>query len=404
MQITKVRVIVTCPGRNYVIVKIETDEGVTGLGDATLNGRELAVATLLEEHLSPLLIGRNPLDIEDVCQSLYRGSYWRGGPVQMTAISGIDCALWDIKGKVAGLPLYALIGGRSRKRVLCYTHCGGDSPEQVVENVQRAREEGFRAIRCQISIAQGAGTYGAGGGKEAALASWGESDLPMVEVFDPSTYLRLVPRMFAAVRSVVGEDVELLHDVHQRLSPTEAARLARSLDEFGLFFLEDPIRPEQTEHLSAIRRHSTTPIATSELFNSTYDLVRLLSRRLIDYARFDLAHCGAVTAALKIAHLGEPFDIKTAWHGPGDISPVMHAANVHVDTAIWNFGIQEMVMFPSVVSEVFHGGPDYSDGYLSISDTPGLGVEIDENAAAKYPYRRKYLPVVRKPDGTAFDW
>lgn len=404
MNITAVRVIVTCPGRNYVIVKIETDEGVTGIGDATLNGRELAVATLLEQHIAPLLVGRNPLDIEDIWQSLYRGSYWRGGPVQMTAIAGIDCALWDIKGKVAGLPVYALLGGKSRERVLCYTHCGGESVEEVVDNVRKARDAGFVAIRCQISIARGAGTYGAGGGKEAALASWGDSDLPMVETFDPSLYIRMVPKMFDAVRATVGEEPELLHDVHQRLSPTEAARLAHSLDEYRLFFLEDPIRPEQTEQLSAVREHSTTPIATSELFNSTYDMVRLLPRRLIDYARFDLSHCGGITAAMKIAHLGEPFDVKSAWHGPGDIAPVMHAANVHVDTAIWNFGIQEMVMFPDVVSEVFIGGPVYEKGYLSVSDAPGLGVELDEAAAAKFPYQRKYLPVVRKPDGTAFDW
>jgi len=410
MKITEVRVIVTCPGRNYVVVKIMTDEpGLYGVGDATLNGRELAVASALQEHIAPLLIGRDPDRIEDTWQYLFRGSYWRGGPVQMTAIAGIDMALWDIKGKRAGLPLYSLLGGKTREGALAYTHAGGQEAPQVEDNVRKAMERGFQVVRAQVHVPGSTATYGVGGAQEAAAATWaakqGQRSMPVVEGnWEPSRYLRTVPKLFAHLRDKLGGTVELLHDVHERLSPVEAARLARELEPFDLFFLEDPLRPEHKESFRLIRQHSTTPIAMGELFHTKYDCLPLFTEQLIDFIRCDLTHIGGITEAKKIAALAEPFQIKTAWHGPGDIAPMAHSANVHVDVSIPNFGVQEMVFFPEEVDEVLPGAPEFRDGRLWPNEAPGLGCDIDEEKAAKYPYQRAYLPVCRRADGAVHDW
>jgi len=405
MRITNVKTIVTCPGRNYVLVKIETDEGVYGVGDATLNGRELAVATTLSEHLSPLLIGRDPDRVEDTWQDIFRGTYWRGGPVLMTALAGIDMALWDIKGKVAGRPVYSLLGGRTRDGALCYTHAAGDTFEEVEENVRRFMEEGFKVVRVQVAIQGLVGTYGAGAGMgaQAPIGARGES-LPQVERWEPSPYLRTIPRLFEHLRSRLGFDVELFHDVHERLTPIEAARLGKELEPYRLFFLEDPLRPEHKESFRIIRQHTVTPIAMGELFNTKWDALPLITEQLIDFIRCDLAHIGGITEARKIAAIAEAYYVRTAWHGPGDISPIAHAANVHLDLAIPNFGVQEMVRFPDEVREVIPGGPQFRDGYLVVEDTPGLGCDINEEAARRYPYQRAYLPVVRRFDGSVHDW
>lgn len=415
MKITDVRVIVTCPTRNYVFVKILTDEpGLYGVGDATLNGRELAVATALKEHIAPLLIGRDPDRIEDIWQFLFRGSYWRGGPIQMTALAGIDLALWDIKGKRAGLPLYSLLGGRTREGALAYSHAGGSTFSEVEESVCRLREKGFRVIRAQCAVPKAESTYGVGGGKEAASATWaaGTGDsygdggpMPHVERnWEPTEYLKVVPKLFAHLRDKLGDDIELLHDVHERLSPIQAARLAKELEPFHLFFLEDPLRPEHKESFRLVRHHSTTPIAMGELFHTKYDCLPLITEQLIDYIRCDLGHLGGITEARKIAAIAEPYQVLTAWHGPGDIGPATHAANVHLDCSIPNFGVQEMVFFPEAVHEVMPGAPEFRDGFLFPSEAPGLGVDLNEEAAAKHPYQRAYLPTVRRADGSVHDW
>jgi mannonate dehydratase len=407
MKITEVRVIVTCPGRNYVVVKILTDEpGLYGVGDATLNGRELAVASALKEHIAPLLIGRDPDNIEDIWQYLFRGSYWRGGPVQMTAIAGIDMALWDIKGKRANLPLYSLLGGKTREGALCYTHTGGRDIIEVEDRVRAAIEHGFQVVRAQVQVPGAIGTYGVGGAAEAATATWGDGGpLPMEEQnWEPSRYLKIVPKLFAHLRENVGEDIELLHDVHERLSPIEAARLARELEPYHLFFLEDPLRPEHKESFRLIRQHSTTPIAMGELFHTRYDCLPLITEQLIDFIRCDLTHIGGITEAKKIAAIAEPFQVKTAWHGPGDIAPMAHSANVHVDVSIPNFGVQEMVAFSDKVNEVLPGAPVYREGRLWPNEAPGLGCDINEELAAKYPYQRAYLPTCRRADGAVHDW
>jgi mannonate dehydratase len=401
LKITGVRVIVTCPGRNYVLVKILTDEpGLYGVGDATLNGRELAVATTIEKHLAPLLIGRDPAAIEDIWQYLYRGPYWRGGPAEMTALAGIDLALWDIKGKRAGMPVYQLLGGRTRHGALAYTHINGRTFAEVEDAARQAMERGFKALRVQVAIPGLEGTYG--------IAAMGgilrQADLPETETFEPGPYLRIIPRLFAHLRSNLGDEIELIHDVHEKLCPVEAARLARELEPFHLYFLEDPLRPEYKESFRLIRQHSTTPIAMGELFNTLWDCVNLIKEQTIDYIRCDLGHIGGITNARKVAALAEAFQVKTAWHGPADIGPPTHAANVHVDISIPNFGIQEMVFFPEVTREVLPGAPEFHDGTMMVREAPGLGTDVNEELAKKYPYKRAYLPTARRKDGSVQDW
>jgi len=408
LKITEVRVIVTCPDRNYVLVKILTSEpGLYGVGDATLNGRELAVAADLEQHIAPLLIGRDPEQIEDTWQYLYRGPYWRGGPVQMTAVAGVDLALWDIKSKRAGMPVYQLLGGRTRVGALAYTHASGSDFAQVEDEARKAMERGFKCVRAQVAIPGLEGTYGTSGKKPPEAAAGRVADmasLPATEIFEAAPYLRTVPRLFEHLRLKLGNEVELLHDCHEKLTPVEAARLARDLEPYRLFFLEDPLRPEYKESFRLIREHSTTPIAMGELFNSLWDCVPLIKEQWIDYIRCDLGHIGGITAARKVAALAELFQVKTAWHGPGDIAPPTHAANVHVDISIPNFGVQEMVFFPELAREVLPGGPEFKDGYMNVSDAPGLGTDVNEETAKKYPYRRAYLPTARRRDGSVHDW
>jgi mannonate dehydratase len=415
MKITEVRVIVTCPLRNYVVVKIMTDEpGLYGVGDATLNGRELAVATALQEHIGPLLIGRDPDRIEDTWQMLFRGAYWRGGPVLMTALAGIDTALWDIKGKRAGMPVYSLLGGKTREGALAYTHAGGEDAIACEDSARQKIEMGFKVVRCQVAIPGNRGTYGAGGAAEAASATWGNTTggavwgdggpMPFVETWEPGPYLRTIPKLFAHLRDKLGDEIDLFHDVHERLTPIQAARLARELEPYHLLFLEDPLRPEHKESFRLIRQHSVTPLAMGELFHSKWEALPLITEQLIDYIRCDLGHLGGITEARKIAAIAEPYYVQTAWHGPGDIGPSTHAANVHLDLSLSNFGVQEMVFWPEQVQEVLPGAPTYKDGYLHVTDAPGLGTDIDEVAAAKYPYQRAYLPMSRRADGSVMDW
>jgi mannonate dehydratase len=398
LKITDVRVTVTCPDRtlNYVLVKILTSEpGLYGVGDASLIGYEHSVAALIEKHFRPLLVGRDPDQIEDTWQMLYRGPYWRRGPAQMSAIAGIDLALWDIKGKRAGMPLYQLLGGRTRRGALAYVSASGRDFVEVEDGVKRFLEQGFRCVRAQVAIPGLENTYGAGGALQ---------DLPVTEVFEPSPYLRTIPKLFEHLRAKLGEEVELLHDTHEKLTPIQGARLAKELEPFHLFFLEDLVRPEHKESFRIIRQHTTTPLAMGEMFDSIWDAVPLITEQLIDYIRCDLGHIGGITAGRKVAALAEPFHVKTAWHGPPDIGPLTHAANVHLDVSIPNFGVQERAAFSEAVREVIRGVPETKDGYLDVSEAPGLGGDFDENLAKKYPYQRTYLPHARRRDGSVQDW
>ena len=403
MKITAINVIVASPGRNFVTVKVFTDQGLTGIGDGTVNGREKAVVAYLEDHVIPCLIGMDASRIEDIWQYLYRGAYWRRGPITMAAISAIDMALWDIKAKAAGMPLYQLLGGRSRDRVMVYKHVGGLSIEETVEGVLAMREAGLDAIRAQVAIPGLPPIYGTGEGADQSKGGMIRK-LPVEEVWSTHKYLPLIPKLFEKVRDAVGWDVHLLHDVHHRLTPIETARLGRDLEPYRLFWLEDPVPAENQEGFRLIRQHTTTPIALGEIFNTIWDFQHLISEQLIDYVRATSVHAGGVTGLRRIFDFAAIYHARTACHGTMDVSPVAMACNIHIDTWVPNFGIQEYSGYTDATHEMFPHAWSYDRGYLQPGEAPGHGVDIDEKVAAKYPYDPAYLPVARLEDGTMTNW
>jgi mannonate dehydratase len=401
-EIRSASVIVTCPGRNFVTLRIETKDGVTGLGDATLNGRELAVASYLTDHVIPCLIGRDAHRIEDIWQFLYRGAYWRRGPVTMSAIAAVDMALWDIKAKIAGLPLYQLLGGASRENVMVYGHANGNSIEETVERARDYKDQGYKAIRLQSGVPGLAATYGVS--KDRYFYEPADADLPSETIWSTEKYLRVVPELFAAARDALGWDVHLLHDVHHRLTPIEAARLGKDLEPFRLFWMEDAVVADNQDSFRLIRQHTTTPLAVGEIFNSVWDAKQLIQEQLIDYIRATVVHAGGITHLRRIAAFADLFNVRTGCHGATDLSPVTMAAALHFDLSVPNFGIQEYMRHSEETDAVFPHHYSFADGAMHPGDAPGLGVEIDEDLAAKYPYRRAYLPVNRLEDGTMFNW
>jgi len=402
VKITDAKVFVCCPGRNFVTLRIQTEEGVFGLGDATLNGRELAVASYLEDHLIPCLIGRDPFQTEDIWQYLYRGAYWRGGPVTMTAISAVDMALWDIKGKALETPVYNLLGGQCRNGVLVYGHANGRDIEETVEAVDKYLDMGYLAVRAQSGIPGMASTYGVGGG--SLYYEPAEKGLPPENVWSTEKYLVHVPKLFEALRVRYGDDVHLLHDAHHRLTPIEAARLGKSLEPYHLFWLEDAVTGELQESYRIIRRLTTTPLAIGEVLSSVWDAHVLISEQLIDYLRMTVVHGGGITHLKKIAAFAEIYHVRMGCHGATDLSPVSMAAALNFDIAINNFGIQEYMRHTVETDEVFPHQYYFKDGYLHPGDSPGLGVDFNEELAQRFPYERAYLPVNRKIDGTVFNW
>jgi len=402
MKITDAKVIVCSPGRNFVTLKIYTDQGVYGLGDATLNGMEKAVATYLEDYCIPALIGKDPRNIEDIWHYFYRGVYWRRGAVSMTAVSAIDIALWDIKGKMLNTPLYNILGGKSREKILVYAHANGKDLDETIEKAGRESEAGFKAIRIQCGVPGIASVYGVP--KDNKAYEPAKRGLAPEESWDTSKYLNYIPSVFEKIRDVYGDDLHLLHDVHHRCTPIEASRLARELEPYHLFWLEDPVSGELQEGLRMIRSHSTTPIAIGEVFNTVYDYSTLITEQLIDYIRMPLVHGGGITHLMKVAAMASVYHINTGFHGATDLSPVNLAAALHFNTAINNFGIQEYMPHQEIVNEVFKTNYKFEDGFLTIDDSPGTGVDIDEKAAARFPYQMARLPVNRKSDGTMFNW
>jgi mannonate dehydratase len=402
MKITAARVIVTCPGRNFVTLKVETDDGIHGLGDATLNGRELAVVAYLEEHVAPCLIGRDARQIEDIWQYLYRGCYWRRGPVTMAAIGAVDTALWDIKAKQAGMPLYQLLGGRSRNGVLVYGHANGVDIEQTADEVGRYIEMGYKAIRAQSGVPGLGSTYGVSADK--MFYEPAAKDIPEENVWSTTRYLDHVPRLFERLRARFGFEPHLLHDVHHRLTPIEAARLGKSLEPYRLFWLEDAVPAENQEAFRLVRRHTVTPLALGEVFNTVWDCKQLIEEQLIDYIRTTVVHAGGITHLRRIADFAALYHIRTGCHGATDLSPVCMGAALHFDSWVPNFGIQEYMRHTAETDAVFPHAWHFKDGCLHAGETPGHGVDIDEKLAAKYPYRRAYLPVNRLEDGTMWNW
>jgi len=398
VKIKSVKAIATAPqGSNLIVVKVETTEpGLYGLGCATFTQRAVVVVTAINSYLNDFCVGRDVDNIEDMWNSVYVSSYWRNGPVLNNAISGLDEALWDIKGKRANMPVYQLFGGKSRFAIPCYTHAGGNTPEEVAEDVQKIMDRGFKYVRIQQ------GGYGAVGSsitdkpdfKDAGFGAEGDNYM------NERTYLKSVPKMFETVRKRCGEEVELLHDIHERVQPMDAINMIKKLEEFSPFFVEDPFSPENMEWFKQLRASTSVPIAMGELFNNINEFKMPMVNQWFDFIRVHVSQIGGITPAMKIARLGEWFNIRTAFHGPGDVSPVGHAAHAHIDLAVWNFGIQEAVTFSDKMLEVFSGCPTMKDGYMSVNEVPGLGVDINEKEAAKYPIGTKSNWQVRRRDGT----
>lgn len=392
VKIQDIRVICTAPeGINLVVVKVETNQpGLYGLGCATFAYRHLAVKQLVEEYLKPLMVGRDVECIEENWQLMHQNGYWRNGPIENNAISGIDMALWDIKGKMAGMPLYQLFGGKVREGVPVYRHVDGRDLSEICENIERFREMGLRHLRCQC------GGYGGGGYRQApGSAPAGARDGIYL---DSRQYIRDTVKLFEGIREKEGYEIELIHDVHERIAPIEAIQLAKELEPFKLFFLEDPIPLEQLSWFRRLREQTSIPLAEGELFNNCHEWKRLITEQLIDFIRVHVTQAGGITPARKLQIFAEQFGVRTAWHGPGDMSPLAHAANIHIDLAAQNFGVQEWsgIEPPNFVIqelkgphgallEVFPGLPEFKDGYVYANDKPGLGVDLDEKEAAKYP-------------------
>ena len=400
MKITAARVIVCAPGRNFVTLKIETDQGLHGIGDATLNGREMSVVAYLQDHVLPCLIGRDAHAVEDIWQYLYRGAYWRRGPVTMAAIAAVDVALWDLKAKAAALPLYQLLGGASRTRMLCYPHASGADLPELLERIAALRAQGHRAARVQCGIPGLGAVYGVRGGGLNQPAG-----MPAEQEWDIGAYMRFAPHMLAEVRDAVGETFELLHDTHHRIPPIDAARLAREVEPLHLFWLEDLVPAENPEVYRLIRAASTTRLALGEVFNTIHDCREVIQQQLIDFIRASPLHAGGITHIRRIADFAALWQIRTACHGAPDMSPVTFGASLHFDRWVPNFGIQEYAGHPPETAEVFRSDWSYDgDGHLLSGEAPGHGVDIDEVAAARFPYRRSYLATARLADGTAWNY
>ena len=420
LTIRNVRTIFTEPDNiRLVIVKIETNEPeIYGVGCATFTQRPTPVMAAVEDYLKPFLIGKDPADIEDIWQSAYVSSYWRNGPVLNNALSGIDQALWDIKGKLAGMPVYDLLGGRARSSAAVYVHANGNEYQEVEDDVHRYMEEGFHHIRVQV-VTPGYVTYG---NKSASGETISNKSGPRLGtdrifepipgklhahpggIFEPGPYIKSALGLFEHIRSKVGWDVEILHDVHERVPPIQGVGFAKEVEQYKLFFLEDLFSPEDNDYFSLVRQQTSTPIAMGELYNNPHEVIPMIKDRLLDFLRIHISQIGGITPARKLAALCEAFNVRTAWHGPGDTSPVGHAANLMLDLNTINFGIQEYAIFGENTKEVFPGCPEVKDGYMWPNGSPGLGIDINEELAAKFPFKERAYggawDTVRRADGS----
>ena len=425
ITIREVKCILTEPDDiQLVIVKVATSEpGLHGVGCATFTQRPTAVKTAVDDFLRPFLIGREVRDIEDIWHSMYVSSYWRNGPVLNNAISGVDEALWDIKGKMAGMPVCDLLGGRSREAAPVYVHASGHSPEEVGDQLQAYVEQGFHHIRVQVKT-PGYSTYGNRGAIATSTTSPNQNPLhgpiPITTwlreyddgrryahpggIFEPKPYIRSALRMFEYIRNRFGYGVEILHDVHERIPPILGVWFAKEVEKFQLFFLEDLFSPEDNEYFRMVRQQCSTPIAMGELWNNPHEVIPMIKDRLIDFIRIHISQMGGITPCKKLASMGELFNVRTAWHGPGDTSPVGHAANLALDLNTPNFGIQEYAIFGDNTRAVFPGCPEIKQGMMFSNDRPGLGIDIDEKLAAKFPCKERAFggawDTVRRADGT----
>ena len=420
LTIRNVRTIFTEPDNiRLVIVKIETNEPeIYGVGCATFTQRPTPVMAAVEDYLKPFLIGKDPADIEDIWQSAYVSSYWRNGPVLNNALSGIDQALWDIKGKLAGMPVYDLLGGKARSSAAVYVHANGNEYQEVEDDVHRYMEEGFHHIRVQV-VTPGYVTYGNKGDSGETISNKsgprlgtdrifepipGKLHAHPGGIFEPGPYMKSALGLFEHIRSKVGWDVEILHDVHERVPPIQGVGFAKEVEQYKLFFLEDLFSPEDNDYFRLVRQQTSTPIAMGELYNNPHEVIPMIKDRLLDFLRIHISQIGGITPARKLAALCEAFNVRTAWHGPGDTSPVGHAANLMLDLNTINFGIQEYAIFGENTKEVFPGCPEVKDGYMWPNGSPGLGIDINEELAAKFPFKERAYggawDTVRRADGS----
>ena len=407
MKITSAEVFIGGPGKNYVTLKIVTDEGVYGLGDATLNNRETLPAKFLEDYLIPCLIGKDPRNSEDIWQYFYRGAYFRRGPIAMAAIGAIDMALWDIKGKIAGLPVYQLFGGKSREGALVYAHATGSNVDDLLESIAHYQSLGYKAVRVQCGIpgmpTEGYGIAKEGDSSKQFITQYGS--LPNEEIWNTEKYLRYMPTVFEKIRERFGADLKILHDVHHRLLPREAAAFGKEVEQYDLFWLEDPTPAEDQSALRLIRQHTTVPIAIGEVFNSIWDCNKLIEEELIDFIRVSATYAGGITHVKRIVELAALHHVRTGFHGAPSHSPISMAAQGHINAWAPNFGIQEyLVLGTAECDALFPSGHSYQDGMFHVTDAPGLGVDFDEKEAERYSYERRYHPVVRLEDGTLWNY
>ena len=400
LRIKDVKVIGTSPGRGYswVFIKVLTSEpGLYGIGSANDRYLSWAVKAALEKHMAPFWIGKEVDRIEDMWQWNHVRSYWRNGPVTNVIQAALDSALWDIKGKRAGMPVYELLGGKVRDAVPLYAHGGGSDPGACVESVQRWTERGFRHVRVQM------GGYGGGGFIAPGEGSRPESGFSGA-AFDGEKYVDTIPKLFQRIREEAGWEVKLLHDVHEHLSPAGALKLAKRLEPVNMFFVEDILPPEQIEYFKQIRGLTTTPMAMGELFTHPHEWRPLIANRWIDFIRCRVGMIGGITQAKKIAALCEQFGVRTAWQEGGENDPINQLIAYHVDMAIPSFGIQEENTFPDRVHEMMPGAAQVRRGYLYGSDKPGLGIDLDEKIAARFPltedHRVSDWTTVRGMDGS----
>jgi mannonate dehydratase len=408
MKITGAKVFVGGPGKNYVTLKIMTDQGVYGLGDATLNNRETLPAAYLQDYLIPALIGMDPRNSEDIWQYLYRGAYFRRGPIAMAAYGAIDMALWDIKGKLANMPLYQLFGGKSRDSAMVYAHATGADLEDLMESISHYVALGYKAVRVQCGIpGMPSASYAVpehkGEGKHYISDFSGIR--PKVEIWDTERYMRYMPGALAEIRARFGPDLKILHDVHHRLTPREAAEFAKAVEPVGLFWLEDPTPAEDQNALRLLRQHSTVPVAIGEVFNSVYDCNKLIEHELIDFIRVAVTYAGGITPTKRIVDLAGLHNVRTGFHGAPSHSPLCMAAQAHLNAWAPNFGIQEyLVLGTPECDALFPSEHKMESGMVYVSDAPGLGVDFDEKEVARYSYKPGSHPIVRLQDGTMWNY
>ena len=408
MKITDAKVFVGGPGKNYVTLKIMTDQGVYGLGDATLNNRETLPAKYLTDYLVPNLIGLDPRRSEDIWQLFYRGAYFRRGPIAMAAIGAIDMALWDIKAKLANMPLYQLLGGKSRDSALVYAHATGADLEDLMASVAAYIEQGYKAVRVQCGIPDmptaSYATPDAKGGTEPFITDF-SGIRPKTEIWDSEKYMRFMPGALAAIRDRFGPELKILHDVHHRLLPREAAAFAKEVEQVGLFWLEDPTPAEDQDALALVRQHSTTPIAIGEVFNSIWDCNKLIEKELVDFIRVAVTYAGGITHVRRIVDLAGQHHVRTGFHGAPSHSPISMAAQAHLNLWAPNFGIQEyLVLGAPACAALFPSDHYVTNGMQHVSEAPGLGVDFDEAEAERYEYKPGSHPIVRLEDGTLWNY